>query len=113
MKKIVSVLTFLFFLIFSNSLLAEVDIELLKQKYPKCENKDYRHECFDENLFSNVKKIGYFRNNQLWEGQYFQNDILLHEYLNGERISKAFCYEVRRRVSLGNSFLLCRQHNQI
>ena len=75
MKKIVSLFSFLFFLIFSNSLLAEVDIELLKQKYPKCENSDYRHECFDDAGEQNFRYIGYFRNNSLWDGQYFQNDI--------------------------------------
>ena len=47
MKMIVSLLCIIFFLIFSNFLLAEMDIELLKQNYPKCENSDYRHECFD------------------------------------------------------------------
>ena len=66
----------LFFLIFCNSLLAEVDIELLKEKYPKCENDNFRHECFDEVLYQNVKEIGYYRNNFLWDGQYFINDIL-------------------------------------
>ena len=91
MKKIVSLFSFLFFFLFCNSLLAEVDIELLKQKYSKCENENYRHECFDEYFFSNSKEIGYFRNNSLWDGQHFQNDYLIHEYVNGERIAKAFC----------------------
>ena len=80
MKKIVSLFSFLFFLIFCNTLLAEVDIELLKQKYPKCENSNYRHECFDEYFYSNVKEIGYFRNNDLWDGQYFTNDILIYDF---------------------------------
>ena len=93
MKKIVSVLTFLFFLIFSNSLLAEVDIELLKQKYPKCENENYRHECFDQVLYSDIKEIGYYRNNSLWDGQYFTNDILIFEYIRGEQILRSFCEE--------------------
>ena len=72
MKKIVSLFSFLFFLTFSNSLLAEVDIELLKQKYPKCENENYRHDCFDEFSDTDSQKIGYFRNNSLWDGQYFK-----------------------------------------
>ena len=93
MKKIVSLLCFIFFLIFSNSLLAEVDIKLLKQKYPKCENSNYRHECFDEYFYSNVKKIGYFRNNALWDGQDFINDILIFEYISGKEIAKSFCKE--------------------
>ena len=91
MKKIVSLFSFLFFLIFSNSLLAEVDIEFLKQKYPKCENENYRHDCFDEFSDTDSQKIGYFRNNSLWDGQYFQNDILTFEFVNGERITKSFC----------------------
>ena len=93
MKKIVSLFTFLFFLILSYPLLAEVDIEFLKKKFPKCENSNYRHECFDEILYSNVKEIGYFRNNILWDGQYFQNDILTFEYINGEQILRSFCEE--------------------
>ena len=91
MKKIVSLFSFLFFLIISSSLLAEVDIEFLKQKYSKCENPNYRHECFDEFFSSNVKRIGYFRNNSLWDGQYFVNDILMLEYVDGEQIAKEFC----------------------
>ena len=91
MKKIVSIFPFLFFLIFSNSLLAEVDIELLKQKYPKCENENYRHECFDEHSYSNAKEIGYFRNNSLWDGQYFTNDILTFELVDGKQVAKSFC----------------------
>ena len=93
MKKIVSLFSFLFFLIFSNSILAEVDIELLKQKYPKCENENYRHECFDDAKEQNFSFIGYFRNNSLWDGKLFQNDILTFEYVDGEQIAKSFCEE--------------------
>ena len=88
-----SLFSFLLFLIFSNSLLAEVDIEFLKQKYPKCENENYRHDCFDEFSDTDSQGIGYFRNNSLWDGQYFQNDILTFEFVNGERITKSFCEE--------------------
>ena len=90
---IVSLLCIIFFLIFSNFLLAEVDIELLKQNYPKCENSDYRHECFDDVKQQNFRYMGYFRNNSLWEGQHFQNDILTFEFVNGEQITKSFCEE--------------------
>ena len=93
MKKFVSLFSFIFFLNFSNPLLAEVNIELLKQKYPKCENSNYRHECFDEFSYSDSKQIGYYRNNSLWDGQFFQNDILIFELLNGEKIAKSFCEE--------------------
>ena len=90
---IVSLLCIIFFLIFSNFLLAEVDIKLLKHNYPKCENSDYRYECFDDVKQQNFRYMGYFRNNSLWEGQHFQNDILTFEFVNGEQITKSFCEE--------------------
>ena len=106
MKKIVSIFSFLLFLIFSNSLFAEMDIELLKNKYPKCENENYRHECFDEYSYSNVKEIGYFRNNSLWDGQIFINDILDFEYVDGEQIAKSFCHEEK------DGWFVCRDETR-
>ena len=91
MKKIVSLLSFLFFLIISSSLLAEVDIEFLKQKHSKCENPNYRHECFDDVYEQNFRFVGYFVNNSLWDGQHFQDDMLTHDIVNGERINRSFC----------------------
>jgi hypothetical protein len=75
----------------SNPLLAEVDIKLLKQKYPQCENSNYRHACFDDAKERNFRYIGYFMNNSLWDGQHFQNDILKFEFINGKIIAKSFC----------------------
>ena len=76
MRKISLLFGIVYSCVLVSPLFAEVNIELLKQKYPKCENENYRHECFDVILFSNVKEEGYFRNNALWDGQYFQDDIL-------------------------------------
>ena len=92
MNRFLLTLSFLFLLTFINSpVLAEVNIDLLKQKYPKCEDVSYRHECFDENSFSNSKDIGYFRNNHLWDGIHYQNNILISEYIKGKRVSKSSC----------------------
>jgi hypothetical protein len=64
MNRLLIIFSFLFFLTFINSpVLAEVNIDLLKQKYAKCEDVNYRHECFDTFIYSKAKKVGYFRNN--------------------------------------------------
>ena len=89
MRKISLVFAIVYSCVLVSPLFAEVNIELLEQKYPKCENENYRHECFDEIVYANVKEIGYFRNNSLWDGQYFQDDILSFEYVDGEQILKS------------------------
>ena len=73
--------------------LAEVNINLLKQKYSKCEDISYRHDCFHDSKFSLTRVVGYFKNNDLWEGLVYKNDILIWEYINGKRISKSYCQD--------------------
>jgi len=92
MNRLLIIFSFLFFLTFINSpVLAEVNIDLLKQKYAKCEDVNYRHECFDTFIYSKAKKVGYFRNNSLWDGLYYIDNILLFEYIKGKEIGKSFC----------------------
>ena len=94
MNKLLIIFSILFALnVISKNVLAKVNIDLLKQKYPKCEDVTYRHECFDENLYSVTRKIGYYRNNILWEGLEYQNNILIIEHKNGKIIYKSFCKE--------------------
>ena len=57
MRKISLLFAIVYSCALVNPLFAEVNIELLEQKYPKCENENFRHECFDVNLFSNAKKV--------------------------------------------------------
>ena len=85
---------------------SNVDIEFLEKKYPRCENIYYRHECFAEHVEDNVKWIGYFRNNSLWDGQYFQNDVLLFEYFNGEKNSKSSC------IKADDGWMVCPSGNR-
>ena len=56
-----------------------------------CEDNTYRHDCFDEYKYSTIKKIGYYKNNNLWDGLEYQNNILIIEYINGKLIYKSFC----------------------
>ena len=92
MNKLLLTLSFLIsFNFLSTLVLAEVNIDLLKQKYPKCEDNSYRHECFDILLYSKTKKVGYFRDNSLWDGLTYQNDILIFEHINGKQIGKSSC----------------------
>ena len=73
MRKISLLFAIVYSCVLVSPLFAEVDIELLEQKYPRCENENFRHDCFDEFLEDVIKRIGYFRNNDLWDGQYFQD----------------------------------------
>ena len=92
MNRFLLIISFLISLIYINTpVLAEVNIDLLKQKYAKCEDVNYRHECFDTFIYSKSKKVGYFRNNSLWDGLYYIDNILLFEYIKGKEIAKSFC----------------------
>ena len=92
MNKLLLTISFLIsFNLFSTLVLAEVNIDLLKQKYPKCEDTSYRHNCFADHIYSLSRQVGYFRNNDLWDGLSYQSNILLNEYINGKKIAKSFC----------------------
>ena len=47
-------------------------------------------DCFDEFKYLFNKEIGYFRNNRLWDGQHYTNDVLIAEFINGKVISPGF-----------------------
>jgi hypothetical protein len=92
MNKLLIILLTLFTLnSISTNVLAEVNIDLLKQKYFKCEDISYRDDCFDEFYYGTSRSIGYFRNNRLWDGLNYSNGILNSEYVNGKRIAKSVC----------------------
>ena len=92
MKKLLIILSILFGLnSISANVLAEVNIDLLKQKYATCEDVTYRHECFDRFEESDWVRVGLFKNNGLWHGNFYHNNILTHEVINGKLISKSSC----------------------
>jgi hypothetical protein len=92
MNKLLTILSILFVSNFINiNVSAEVNIDLLKQKYSKCEDISYRHDCFDEFNYGTSRNIGYFRNNHLWDGLNYSNGILNSQYVNGKRTAKSFC----------------------
>ena len=92
MNKQLLILPILFaWSLITTNTLADVNIDFLKQKYTKCEDITFRHDCFDEHNYANSKNIGYFRNNRLWDGLNYSNGILNSQYVNGKRIAKSFC----------------------
>ena len=95
MKKILFILSILFVSNLINiNVSAEVNIDLLKQKYPKCEDNSYRHDCFYDFNPTGSKGsrwVGYFKKNLIWEGLVYQNNVLIWEFVNGKRIGKSFC----------------------
>ena len=91
MNKLTNLLPILVFNLFNIPVFAEVNLDLLKQKYPKCKDSTYRHECFDDYKYSLVRKVGYFIKNSLWDGLHYQENILIAEFKKGKMISKSFC----------------------
>ena len=60
----------------------DIDLYELSNKYPHCQSSDYRDGCFDDYSFRTDKKsraAGYYKDNLLWEGLIWQNDILSFE----------------------------------
>ena len=86
MKKLL-VLLFSFLLLSSPSVFADdIDLYELSIKYPQCQNSTYRDECFEDYSFGADGKdrhTGYFRDNLLWEGLIWQNDVLTFETYEG------------------------------
>ena len=86
MKKLLILLFSIFFLSSPSVFADDIDLHELSIKYPQCQNSDYRHECFDDYSYGKDRKdrwVGYFRDNLLWEGLVWQNDVLTHEIYEG------------------------------
>jgi hypothetical protein len=86
MKKILVLLFSIFFLISPSIFAEDIDLYELSIKYPQCQNSTYRDECFDDHSFGADGKdrhTGYFRDNLLWEGLIWQNDVLTFETYEG------------------------------
>ena len=95
MKKLILTFLILLFSLNSNVVLsADIDLYELSIKYPQCQNSTYRDECFDDFSFGKDKinrEVGYFRDNLLWEGLRWQNDVLTHETYEGVSKSVGKC----------------------
>jgi len=86
MKKLLALLLSLFFLSSSSVFADDIDLYELSIKYPQCQNSTYRHECFDDFSFGEDgkgRRVGYFRDNLIWEGLIWQNDVLTFETYEG------------------------------
>ena len=91
MKKLLILLFSLFFLSSPSVFADDIDLYELSTKYPQCQNSNYRDECFDDFSFGADginRHAGYFKDNLMWEGLVWQNDILTFETYEG--IFKAF-----------------------
>jgi hypothetical protein len=88
MKKILALLLPLFFLSSPSVFADDIDLYELSIKYPQCQNSNHRNECFDDYSFGADginRHAGYFRDNLIWEGLVWQNDVLTHETYEGVR----------------------------
>jgi len=86
MKKLLLLLFSIFFLSSPSVFADDIDLYELSIKYPQCQNSTYRDECFDDFSFGKDIKdrwAGYFRDNLMWEGLVWQNDVLTHETYEG------------------------------
>ena len=86
MKKLLLLLFSIFFLSSPSVFADDIDLYELSIKYPQCQNSNYRDECFDDYSFGKDGKnrwVGYFRDNLMWEGLVWQNDVLTHETYEG------------------------------
>ena len=86
MKKLLLLLLSLFFLSSPSVFADDIDLYELSIQYPQCQNSDYRDECFDDYSFGTDgqhRDVGYFRDNLMWEGLRWQNDVLIAETYEG------------------------------
>ena len=86
MKKLLLLLLPLFFFSSPSVFADDIDLYELSIQYPQCQNSDYRDECFDDYSFGTDGKhrdAGYFRDNLMWEGLSWQNDVLIAETYKG------------------------------
>ena len=86
MKKLLILLFSIFFLSSPSVFADDIDLYELSIKYPQCQNSTYRDECFEDYSFGADGKdrhTGYFRDNLMWEGLVWQNDVLTFETYEG------------------------------
>ena len=86
MKKLLLLLFSIFFLSSPSVFADDIDLYELSIKYPQCQNSTYRHECFDDYSFGKDginRDAGYFRDNLMWEGLVWSNDVLTFEIYEG------------------------------
>ena len=96
MKKLLLLLLSIFFLSSPSVFADDIDLYELSIKYPQCQNSTYRDECFDDYSFGKDRKhrdVGYFRDNLMWEGLIWQNDVLIAETYEGVKKGVSYCHK--------------------
>ena len=94
MKKLTLLLLSLFFFSSPSVFADDIDLYELSIQYPQCQNSTYRDECFDDYSFGTDvinRDVGYFRDNLIWEGLIWQNDVLMFETYEGVRKAVSDC----------------------
>lgn len=66
----------------------EVDLHSLSINYPRCTNTAYRHECYDIARGKGFSFEGYWKQNDLWDGVYTDENSkeIIYKYVNGNKI---------------------------
>ena len=96
MKKLLLLLFSIFFLSSPSVFADDIDLYELSIKYPQCQDSTYRDECFDDYSFGKEgidRQAGYFRDNLMWEGLRWQNDVLTHEIYEGVLKAVMICHK--------------------
>jgi len=93
MKKLLLLLFSVFFLSSPSVFADDIDLYELSIKYPQCQNSTYRDECFDDYSYGKDRKVGYFRDNLMWEGLIWQNDVLTFETYEGVKKAVINCHK--------------------
>ena len=74
----------------------DIDLYELSRQYPQCQNSTYRDECFDDFSYGTDginREAGYFKDNLIWEGLSWQNDVLTHETYGGFEKAVMNCHK--------------------
>mgnify|MGYP001401839961 FL=1 len=96
MKKLLLLLLSLFFLSSPSVFADDIDLYELSIQYPQCQNSTYRDECFDDYSYGTDginREVGYFRDNLMWKGLRWQNDVLTHEIYEGVKEGVSYCHK--------------------
>jgi len=72
----------------------ELQINELRNKYEGCDDNNYKHNCFLDYIRNDrTRSVGFWKSNSLWEGFYFEDNILIYSFQNGKAKSMGTCKE--------------------
>jgi hypothetical protein len=71
----------------------QLQINELRNKYAKCDDNNYKHNCFLDYIRDRTRSVGFWKSNSLWEGFYFEDNTLIYSFKNGKAKSMGTCKE--------------------